>query len=74
MIRSEHGSIAAVVRPDDSIRPGVVSMTHAWGGLPGEEGQEPGVNVNLLISTEQHVEPINAMVRMTAIPVAITPA
>ena len=74
VIRSEHGSIPAVVRPDDSIRPGVVSMTHAWGGLPGEEGQEPGVNVNLLISTEQHVEPINSMVRMTAIPVAITPA
>ncbi|KJS07116.1 MAG: hypothetical protein VR73_09405 [Gammaproteobacteria bacterium BRH_c0] len=73
-IRSEHGSIPAHVRPDDSIRPGVVSMTHNWGGLPDEaEGSaEPGSNVNLLISTEQHVEPINAMVRMTAIPISIT--
>ncbi|MFA5494897.1 MAG: molybdopterin-dependent oxidoreductase [Porticoccaceae bacterium] len=75
IIRSEHGSIPAVVRSDDSIRPGVVSMAHCWGGLPGEDGRrEPGSNVNLLISTEQYVEPINAMVRMTAIPVAITPA
>lgn len=73
-IRSEHGSVPARVRPDDSIRPGVVSMTHSWGALPGEDGPEPGVNVNLLISSEAHVEPINAMVRMTAIPVAITPA
>lgn len=73
-IRSEHGAIPAVVRPDETIRPGVVSMTHSWGGLPGEEGDhEPGVNVNLLISSEHYVEPINAMVRMTAIPVSITP-
>lgn len=73
-IRSEHGSIQARVRADDSIRPGVISVSHGWGGLPGENNQEPGSNVNQLISSEAHIEPINAMVRMSAIPVQISAA
>src|SRR5690606_38345086 len=73
-IRSVHGSDPARDRPADCISATVVFMTHSWGALPGEDGPEPGVNVNLLISSERHVEHINAMVRMTAIPVAITPA
>ena len=72
VIESDHGRISAILKADTSIRPGVISMTHSWGGLPGEIDQEPGENVNLLISTETHIEPINAMVRMSAIPVRIS--
>jgi anaerobic selenocysteine-containing dehydrogenase len=73
-IRSAHGVIEALIKEDDSIRPGVIAVTHCWGGLPDELDQEPGSNVNQLISTEHDIEPINAMVRMSAIPVEVTAA
>jgi anaerobic selenocysteine-containing dehydrogenase len=72
-ITSDHGSVPAVVKADHTVREGVLVMTHGWGGLPGDRGgyEAVGANVNLLISTERDIEPINAMVRMSAIPVNI---
>ncbi|MCO2075293.1 hypothetical protein IPC264_23715 [Pseudomonas aeruginosa] len=51
----------------------VVSMAHAWGGLPGENADPAtrGASTNMLISTDRDVEPINAMPRMSATPVNI---
>ncbi len=72
---SSHGRVAAIVLPDDSVRPGVVSMSHGWGALP-EDGADPeqaGSAVNLLISSERDCETINAMPRQSAIPVNIVP-
>jgi anaerobic selenocysteine-containing dehydrogenase len=66
-IASEHGSIEAVVQPDRTVRPGVISIAHCWGGAPGK----PGVNVNRLIACDAHVEAINAMPRLSAVPVRI---
>lgn len=73
-IRAEHGEIAGVVRPDASLRAGVVSMSHAWG--PADDAPDAvaqhGACTNRLICDHEVVEPINAMPRMSAIPVAIS--
>jgi anaerobic selenocysteine-containing dehydrogenase len=72
-IFSDHGRIEAIVAADPTLLAGVVSMSHCWGGLPDEP--EPyevvGANTGLLISLERHIEAINAMPRMSAIPVRI---
>jgi anaerobic selenocysteine-containing dehydrogenase len=67
-IMSEHGRIKARVSPDDTVRRGVVSMSHAW-GTSGNDGD--GSCTNLLVSSTQQREPINAMPRFSAIPVNI---
>ena len=72
-ITSDAGVIPAVTAADASVRPGVVQMTHGWGGLPGETDYDrDGANTGLLISTDRDLEPINAMPRMSAVPVNIT--
>jgi len=70
-IISEHGAIIAIVAADDSVRPGVVSMTHCWGGLAEEDSSKytGGISTNLLVSSATHIEPINNMPRYSAIPV-----
>jgi len=75
-IVSEHGRIDAVLESDDTLRPGVIQMTHSWGALPGEARsyEDVGANVGRLISNERHVETINAMARQSGIPVNILAA
>jgi anaerobic selenocysteine-containing dehydrogenase len=75
-ISSEHGAIVAVVDTDASMRPGVVSLTHAWGPLPGDnrpDGTGAGANPAALLTTAEGVEPINRMPTMTAVHVRIRP-
>jgi anaerobic selenocysteine-containing dehydrogenase len=71
-IISEHGQIPAIVRSDPTVRKGVVSITHGWGGLPGEptDYRQVGSNPNLLINSRRR-DPINAMPVMSAIDVRI---
>ncbi len=74
-IISDHGRIPAIVEADESVRPGVVQVTHGWGALPEENADvaEIGTCTNLLISTERDMEPINSMARLSGIPVNIEP-
>ena len=72
-ITSDNASIVAIAQGDPAVRPGVVSMAVAWGGLPGDgaDPAEQGASTNMLISTDRDVDPLNAMPRMSAIPVNI---
>jgi anaerobic selenocysteine-containing dehydrogenase len=72
-ITSDAGAIPAVTQADPTVRLGVVQMTHGWGGLPGETDYErDGANTGLLISTDRDLQAINAMPRMSAVPVNVT--
>lgn len=72
-IMSDHGSILLDAQADDTVRRGVVSVSHGFGGLPDDGGdwRDKGASPNLLISTDRDIQTINAMPRMTAIPVDI---
>lgn len=61
-IESSRGSLDAVIHADASLRPGVVSMPHC---------QENGSTARLVDANPR--EAINAMPRMSAIPVRLTP-
>jgi anaerobic selenocysteine-containing dehydrogenase len=69
-IASAHGAIQVMADADGTLRRGVVSVSHGFGGLPGDDVRL-GASPNLLVSTDSDLQSINAMPRMTAIPVNI---
>ncbi|WP_257538485.1 molybdopterin-dependent oxidoreductase [Sphingobium sp. CFD-1] len=69
-IASAHGTVTGLAQADGTLRPSVVSMSHGFGGLPDEDMDDAG-SPNLLISTDSDLQTINAMPRMTAIPVRV---
>jgi len=73
-VRSENGTITASVKRDDTLKPGVVSMTHGYGKQPGERENylQAGSSLSPLISLQQHCEPLQAMPRMSGIPISVT--
>ncbi len=70
---SDNGRVPAVVRADGTLKPGVVSMTHGFGGDPGEavDYLERGASISPLISLSRDCEPLQAMPRMSGIPVRV---
>jgi anaerobic selenocysteine-containing dehydrogenase len=71
-ITSDNEALSAIAAADARLRRGVVSMTHGWGGLPGDgDVAETGVSTSRFVTTEAHLDPINAMPRLSAIPVAL---
>ena len=72
-IRSAQGSINATAQASEDLKPGVVSIAHCWGGLPGESGDSAGagVSTNLLVADDSEIDPVTGMARQTAVPVAI---
>lgn len=74
-VTSDFGAIHTRVEADDTLRSGVVSISHGWGGLPDDtDDRQRGANSNLLVRTDREVETINAMPAMSAIPVTIRKA
>ena len=77
-VRSARGAIPAVAAASDDIRPGVVSMSHCWGGSPdpaaGSDGRvrEIGSNTNRLVDNRAAAERYSGMVRQSCIPVAVS--
>jgi anaerobic selenocysteine-containing dehydrogenase len=74
-VRSRHDAIAAVVEADASLRRGLVSMTHAFGGRPGtdDDPRERGSNAGRLLRADDDYDPISGIPRMGALPVAVEP-
>ena len=76
-VHSRHGAIPAVVTASDDIRPGVISMSHCWGGSPDptanadQRVRELGSNTNRLIDNLENAERYSGMCRQSSIPVAI---
>lgn len=74
-IESDHGAIEAILEADETMLPGVISMSHGWGAVPDDKsGVESGSSVNLLVSSSKNVEVVNAMPRFGGIPIRIVPA
>jgi len=64
-----------IVDVDENIRTGVISMTHGFGALPEKNDyKRDGLCSNLLISTDQDLQTINAMPRMSGFALHVSPA
>ena len=72
-LRSEHGAIDVVVDTDPTLRRGVVSVSHGFGGRVVGEGDVRFAAVSKLLSTEATLDPITRMPIMSAVPVRFEP-
>ena len=73
-----YGRVRVKVRSDDSLREGVVAMTHGWGNrqTPGMRvaQQHPGVNINALLPNGPgSFEKLSNQAFMSGVPVSIHP-
>ncbi|MEM7094480.1 MAG: molybdopterin-dependent oxidoreductase [Actinomycetota bacterium] len=73
-VTSPFGQVLAVVAEAPEMKPGVVAMSHAWGGRAAtdEKVRIEGSPTNRLISTDVGYDPITGMAVQSAIPVKIT--
>lgn len=72
-ILSDHGAIMAVAALDDSLRPGILSMSHAYGRLPSDQTdhRRHGSNTGRLLSVEDDYDRFSGIPRMSGLPVSI---
>lgn len=75
-VTSAHGEIEIPAQVSKDILPGVIAVPHGWGHTRGGTWQtanaNPGVNVNLLMSSEpQDLEALAGMARLNGVPVRI---
>jgi hypothetical protein len=68
-----HASIHGVVRATDEIKPGVISMSHAFGDTDGgvHDVALRGASTNRLVNDEVGYDPITGQCRQSAIPVRV---
>ena len=74
VIHSQYGSIPAVSKANDRIKPGVVAMHHCWGTSPGQQApvREVGSNTNLLVDGNNALQGFTAMIPSSGIPINIS--
>ncbi len=72
-IESARAAIRGVVEAAPDVRQGCVSMTHAWGGAPGEDDDPriAGANTGRLTAVDRDFDRYTGMPRMSAIPVRL---
>lgn len=72
-IRSRHDAALAVIEPDDTLRRGVIAMTHAFGANPTEpeDPRAVGTPLGRLLRLDDEYDPISGIPRMGALPIAI---
>jgi anaerobic selenocysteine-containing dehydrogenase len=72
-IASGYDRILGIVENDPTVRAGVVSMPHAFGGAPEESHRvrELGSNTGALTPVDRDYDPISGIPRMSAIPVNV---
>ncbi len=75
-VSNRYGSVIATVKLDETLRPGVVAMTHGWGHRGNTRlrvaSNHPGVNVNELLPTGPgSFERLSNQSFMTGIPVEV---
>jgi anaerobic selenocysteine-containing dehydrogenase len=72
-IRSEYDVITGIAAADGDLRQGVVSMSHNFGGNPGddEDPRVDGANTNRLLRTDIEYDRYTGQPRMGALPVAV---
>ena len=73
LIESKVGRVEAVATPDDSLRRGVITMSHGFGGIPELRYRDGGSAVNLLISLDENYEDLTCMPRLSGVPVNVIP-
>jgi anaerobic selenocysteine-containing dehydrogenase len=73
-VSSAAGCISAIAASDSAVRRGVVSMSHNWGHLGNSAAEYAlyGASTNFLTRADVDCESINAMPRMSAIPVNVS--
>jgi anaerobic selenocysteine-containing dehydrogenase len=75
-IRSAHGAILGVVEAAADVRPGVISMSHAFGDGPehDDELRAIGSNTGRLLDVTTDFDAVTGQPRMSAVPVNVRPA
>ncbi len=74
-ITSRTASVEAIATSDPTLRRGCIAMSHGYGDLPDTNRYDVhGVAVNALLTTDFELQSVNAMPRMSAVPVSISSA
>jgi anaerobic selenocysteine-containing dehydrogenase len=77
-VASPRASIRTVAKAAPDVKPGTVSIAHAWGDLPGEAGPpaDPfrlGDTTGRLVDNATNFDPFTGLPTQSAIPVAVRP-
>jgi anaerobic selenocysteine-containing dehydrogenase len=72
-IASRHGSVEGIAAADGTLRRGLVSMSHAFGGLPrdADDVRAVGSNTSQLTSVDEDYDRYSGIPRMSAVPVSV---